>query len=321
MASKKGQKVILENVELQPQVIGLAYKKKNNIGRVIFIFIAFILAIYFINDISIFFNNLLGLKTAETIKGSDKGNSDNPVNNENKTDDKNKDNVENTDLEYKVFSNELQITEESLVLSNFNIANNVLSFIAKNSSATSINLANQKYFIEIYNADKTLINRFKTDFGVINANSNMNFVFDLTDSNIYYIRLTKKTVEDYPEVELKNNENGIATITCTKNAENIVYTFINSELTKISHTITDNNINDLEYASRLTSYQNKVNNYNNITGISALFYNNNPGYTAVFNIDLKDANISNLSEKYYYSYLEKAKVVNFEMQTYGFTCN
>ena len=35
---KKNEHVILENIELKPQVIGYTYQKKSNIGRVIFIF-------------------------------------------------------------------------------------------------------------------------------------------------------------------------------------------------------------------------------------------------------------------------------------------
>ena len=61
MAKKKNENVILENVELKPQVLGYTFQKKNNIGRVIFIFIAFILVVYYIDDISVFFNNLLQL--------------------------------------------------------------------------------------------------------------------------------------------------------------------------------------------------------------------------------------------------------------------
>ena len=45
------------------------------------------------------------------------------------------------------------------------------------------------------------------------------------------------------------------------------------------------------------------------------------GFTAVLQINLKNADISSFKEKYYYKYEEEAKVVNFEMKAYGFTCN
>ena len=67
MAKKNKEIVVLENVELKPQVIGYTYKKKSNIGRVIFIFIAFALVVYYINDISVFINDLFGKETAASI--------------------------------------------------------------------------------------------------------------------------------------------------------------------------------------------------------------------------------------------------------------
>ena len=77
MAKKKNENVILENVELKPQVLGYTFQKKNNIGRVIFIFIAFILVVYYIDDISVFFNNLLGRETHSTISSNaNNGNKD-----------------------------------------------------------------------------------------------------------------------------------------------------------------------------------------------------------------------------------------------------
>ena len=42
----KKEKVVLENIELKPQVIGKTYRKKSNLGRVIVIFIIFILVVY-----------------------------------------------------------------------------------------------------------------------------------------------------------------------------------------------------------------------------------------------------------------------------------
>ena len=305
--AKKTQKVILENVELQPQVIGLTYKKKSNIGRVVFIFIALGLAIYYINDISIFINNLLGRKTADTIQNAgsdseepDKIGTENPSGNETE------------DVKYYDYSNALAITEGNLTLNNFNIVN---------TSSNSVNMAGNKYFIELFDENKTLLNRFKTDIGTISANANISFSFNLTNPNIRYVAFSQKTIQDYPPLELQKDSTGNATLTCKKENETIIYTFLNDELKKISHTISDNNITDVEYENRLNSYQNKVNNYNSLNGISALLNNNVSGYTVVFNIDLTTANVNNLDEKYYYSHLTKANIVNFEMETYGFTCN
>ena len=80
MAKKNKERIILENVELKPQVIGYTYQKKSNIGRVIFIFIIFALAVFYINDISTFINDLLGKNTAPSIKENTESNKPNNSN-------------------------------------------------------------------------------------------------------------------------------------------------------------------------------------------------------------------------------------------------
>jgi len=309
MARKK-MRVVLENIELKPQVIGYTIKKKSNIGRVIFIFAIFAATVYYINDISVFINNLLNKPTAETILGGTEGDkpSTGPGNN-----------VEN-EVIYNVFSNALEIKESNITLYNFNYENNILTFDVLNNSTSTINLTGKKYFIETYNESKTLLERHKIDINTLASNSKISFKID-TKYNFYYIVLEEKTVEDYPVVNIKKDKFGAGTITCTKGIEKIVYTFKTDELYEINHTITENDINATDYYVRYSAYQNKVTTYNNVNGITATFNSSLNGYTAVFAIDLPNANLANIEEKYYYSYREIPKVVKFEMQTYGFNCN
>jgi len=311
MANKKNEKVILENVELKPQVIGKAYKKKSNLGRVIFIFIVFSFVIYYINDISIWINNLIGKKSPETIENL--ANSNN-----NKNEDK--ENLTNKEVVYNIFSNNLTISEGKMVLNKFSYKNNKLLFDIENSSNIKIDVSDKKYFLETYSEDKTLLERFKLDVNIINESSKISIELDIKN-NFYYLVLVEKKMEDYPVVNLKNDELGMGKITCTKGIENIIYTFKNGELEEINHTITDNNIKEDNYYNRYNSYQNKVSNYNNLAGISATFNGSLTGFTAVIVIDLKTANLTNLNEKYYYSYKEIPKVVKFEQETRGFSCN
>lgn len=308
--AKKNKKVVLEDIELKPQVIGYTYKKKSNIGRVIFIFIIFILVIYYINDISVFINNLLGKTTAQSIKEQ--------TNSDNKKDPNNDD--DETEIVYNIFNGNLIINESGLTLNNFNSFNNILTFDANNETNLSIDLSKRKFFIETYSEDKTLLERFKVDFNIIASNSKMSFSFDLSRP-IYYLVLSEKSVNDYPAINLGDSDTGISILTCTKGIENIVYSFRNNELSEITHTISDSNITDTNYYNRYNLFQNKTITYNNIDGITATFNSTLNGYTAVIDIDLQMINLNNISEKYYYGYKEEPKVVNFEMETYGFNCN
>lgn len=312
MAKKnKNERVILEDIELKPQVIGYIYQKKSNIGRVIFIFIVFLLVVYYINDISVFINKLIGKESAETIENL-AGSNNQTENNDNKNNEKN-------EVVYNIYVDNMTITEENMILNNFLFSNNILTFDISNNTNNQIDYSKKKYYIEVYSENKTLLERLKLDINSINVGAKISYNFNVKN-NFYYLALVEKTIDDYPIVTLKNDVNGIANITCTKDIENIVYTFRNNELETIKHTIIDNNITDKNYYTNYSSYQSKMTTYNNIAGISATFNGTLNGYTAIVDIDLVKANLVNVSEKYYYGYKELPKVVKFEMQAYGFTC-
>ncbi len=310
--AKKNTKVELENIELKPQVLGKVYKKKSNMGRVVFIFIVFLLVIYYINDISVFINNLLGKNTANTILGGTTGNNK----------DKDKEPIpDNKEIVYNVFSEGLVINEAGLTINNFKIINSVLTFDANNNTSGKIDLSNQKYYLETYNQDKTLLERFKVDFNLINANSKVSFAFDLANE-IYYVVLVQKTNDDYEAIELPiDADTGFATLTCTKGLETIVYNFTTEGLREVRDTIQNNNVSDPDYYVGYTNYQTKVNNYSSEEGVIATFNGSLNGYTAIITLDLANVNMDKIDAKYYFNYKEEAKVVNFEMTTYGFKCS
>ena len=310
MARKnKSEKIVLENIELKPQVIGYTYKKKSNIGRVIFIFIIFLIAVYYINDISVFVNNLIGRDTASSIGGLAG----------NKNNEENKELEEKNEITYYFFANNLVINEKEMVLNNFKNINNTLTFDILNNSSKKIDYSNNKYYIELYTENKTLLERYKLDINTINENSKISYSFAIKN-DFYYLVVEEKSIDDYPILNLPNDEQGRGIITCNKDIESIIYTFNNNELIDIKHTISDNLINDPNYYNRYTAYQNKATTYNNIDGISSTFNGTLNGYTVIISIDLAKTNLNNIKEKYYYGYKEKPKVVKFEMQTYGFRC-
>jgi len=308
MAKKKQEKIVLEDIELKPQVIGYTYKKKTNIGRVIIIFIIFLLCIIYIDDISLFINDLIGKETPL----SSNINKEDPNKN-------NKDNKEN-EIVYNVFSNTLEFSIENLTFNNFSYANNELNFDIENNTDKVIDLSNKKYFIETYLDNKTLLERYKLDIKSIVSNNEQNYQFKL-NNDFYYIVVEEKNVNDYPVVTLNENEQGIGQITCSKESEQILYTFHKNELYEIKHTINENDIQKEDYYTNYSIYQNKATTYNNMDGITATFNSTLNGYSVVFALNLEKVNFEGIQEKYYFSYKEVPKVVKFEMQTYGFNCN
>lgn len=309
MAKKNNNIVKLENIELQPQVIGYAYQKKSNIGRVIIIFITLILAVYFLDDITVWVNNLLGKSTPDTIKN---------LTNKNKEVNTDDESIKK-DVEYNVYSNGLEIKIDNLTLNNFNYNNKKLNFDITNNSNSIQNLSTKKYFLETYLENKTLEERFKVDINSLNPNAKINYSIDVK-KDFYYIVFREKTINDYPNVDLRQDNNGISTLTCTKGIDNILYTFNNNNLNEIKHTISDSDINAQDYYIKYNAYKSKAEMYNKVTGVNASFNGTLNGYTAIIDIDLSKANLETISEKYYFSYKEEPKVVNFEMGTYGFDC-
>ena len=303
--AKKKNNIILENVELKPQTIGYSYKKKSNLGRVIIIFAIFILVIFYINDISVYVNKLLGRESAATIE---------QLADEKKIIIEHGDNTKKEDIVYSPISESLEMTIGELLVNNFSYNNNVLTFDIINYTNKSIDLSLRKFFVELYNTEKTLLTRIKLDINTINANSKSSYEFNVDAFD--YIVIIEKVIDDYPEVSLTSNK-----ITCKNGIENIEYNFNDNGLISIIHTITDKNVSSSNYLTNLSLYQNKANIYNNFNGINATFSSSNDGFTATFNIDLENANLSSITEKYYYAYKELAKVVSFEMQTYGFSCS
>ncbi len=312
--AKKKETVVLEDIELKPQVIGTAYQKKSNLGRVIVIFAIFILAVFYINDISVFINDLLGKNTASTIAGGSSGNEQEPENPEEPT------LPPEDEVVYNVFSNTLEIESNSLTLKNFNYANKTLTFEAVNDTEQTVNLTGRKFFLETYSEDKTLLDRFKIDIASVAKGSKEAYTLTVP-SAFYYLIFTEKTVQDYPDFTLANDDYGRGSLTCKKDNETLTYSFENKELKTINHTISNSNVNDSGYNEDYQNKQNIVNNYKDVTGVTATFNGSNNGYTAVISIDLTKVDSTKLNNHYYYLLKEDPKVVDFEMTTYGFVCS
>lgn len=310
--AKKNQKIEVENIELKPQVIGKIEKKKNNIGRVLIIFIVFIFTIIFLPEITIFLNNKLGMKISPTIVDN-KEEKDNKPNNNNPT--------SNNEIEYILFNENTEIKKDDYIVNSFSLINNQLSFNIQNTLDKSLDLSKDLLYLETYNESKTLIERFKIDLEPMGAKKSQSVKVVLTNPNIYYVSFVSKTTNDYPVVDLTKNDLGYATMTCKSGNDTIIYTFKNDELVTVKEEVIYNfNVLDQNYSSEFSKYQSKCANYDVINGVNTSFNNSTNGFTAVIEVDMAILEKDKLDEKYYYSYKEVPKVIKFEMETYGYKC-
>ncbi len=312
--AKKNQKVEIENIELKPQVIGKVLKKKNNTGRVFIIFIAFILTIVFLPNITVFLNNIFGMKISPTIIDNNKEN-DHQKTHENNTTGSSK------ELEYVVFNEHTEIKKDNYTLNSFTILNNSLSFNIQNNLEKSLDLSKEKLYLETYNESKTLIERFKIDLGVLGSKKSQMVKVNLTNTSIFYIAFVSKTTNDYPVVDLEKNDLGYSSLTCKLGIDTINYTFKNDELVKVKEEVIYNfNVLDQNYSNEFTKYQTKCTNYDIINGVNTSFNNSSNGFTAIIEADMAILEEDKLEEKYYYKYKEVPKVIKFGMETYGYKC-
>lgn len=305
--AKKIKNVVLDDTELKPQVIGYVYKKKSNLGRIILIFVALILVIYYINDISVYINKIIGKDSSSSIK--DMANDENRKLPFEKKEEEEK---------YKLYSNDLVMSLENLNITNFSYKDNTLSFFAYNYTTDNIDLTNKKYYLETYNKDKNFIERFKIDFDLMEAKAQKQFEVT-TKSDFEYVDFVLKTVDEYPNINLTYTED-VAVITCKKNNDTIKYSFIKDALKNVEYELIDNN-KDNNYYVRYASTKEKSENYNKIEGITSSFSSNLSSYTIHINVDLTIASLENFNELYHYTKDEMPKVISYEMPTYGFTCN
>ncbi len=300
MARKNKNKIVLEDVELKPQVIGYTYKKKSNIIRVVIILAIFIAVVYYINDISVFINNLLGKESASTIKDNKEG----------KKDDEPIDNIEKI---YSEVSDSLTIEVHGLKALNFKYENKILSFELVNESSSVISLKDNKIFLELFTDNKTLLERFKVDIDELNKDERKSYAFE-TQNDFKYISFEEKTTNDYPHIELTDNK-----LVCTKDIDTIEYHFSNDLLTDLVETIRVPKVNP-SYTEYYNTYKDKTNKYKNTTGLETTFVENDNNFIATISANVGKVNTNLINEKHYFKYNEEAKVVAFEMSTYGYTC-
>ena len=310
--AKKNQKIEVENIELKPQVIGKIEKKKNNTGRVLIIFIVFVLTIIFLPEITIFLNNMLGMKISPTIVDNKEEKENKPTNNEITID---------NEIEYILFNENTEINKDDYIVNNFSLINNQLSFNIENTLDKSLDLSKDLLYLETYNESKTLIERFKIDLEPMGAKKSQSVKVNLTNPNIYYVAFVSKTTNDYPVVDLNKNDLGYAIMTCKSTNDTIIYTFKNDELVNVKEEVIYNfNVLDQNYSSEFSKYQSKCTNYDVINGVNTSFNNSTNGFTAVIEVDMAILEKDKIDEKFYYSYKEEPKVIKFEMETYGYKC-
>ena len=124
------------------------------------------------------------------------------------------------------------------------------------------------------------------------------------------------SIDGYPTITLDNN-----TLICTKNYETITYDFLENKLHTINDIINYPYNTDQSYTHNLLTYQNQVSYNNNLSGITATLTEASTGFIVNTILDLINVDMTKLSNNNYYAYETEPKIIKFEMEARGFSCN
>jgi len=317
MRKKKKETIVIQNTPLVPTTIGVIEKKEGGpIFTIIWIGI-FILAIYFLPQIT------------DYIK---KGELPSFTSNPSKEEEPKKPPIEETpiEVEYLSFNDKLSISKEGFSFQYFVMddTSKTLEFRITNQNGKSPFFKTHKYYLEFYTSEKLLLKRIKIPSEEIIKNSNLSYDFsNVNTKDIALVALVEKEEKDYPPVTINPNNLGVYELTCSKEKEALTYEFESVEDQVVLMKITESTTyleEEKEYDTILKEKTDLNKIFDGINGLESELIPIRRGFRFNTTIDLKNITKANLNlyfkgEKYY----EKntiAKTIAFEMEGFGYTC-
>lgn len=226
---------------------------------------------------------------------------------------------------YDISANLVVNLEEEINIKNVQINNNTLSLMIVNNKTTKFYFSKRNYFIELYSEEKMLLERIIMSKESVASGISKDFSYTIrpeTATNATKIVFVEKEIDDYPNVSLIQNDAGEEMLACVKTYETINYKFKDSKLLAITDVVNyTRGTNELDYQTNLALWQSRAASYNNIEGMSSSFISNDTGFIVNTVLDLANTKKSSIDNDNYYEYETLAKVVSFEMQARGFSCN
>lgn len=306
----KKKQIVISEEELVPTTLAVVQdKKKVSVFGMIWIFIIFIIfitGVIYLPEISAYINSYLNPEVVVPSTPSK----------DNKKEDDTKD--ETSVKEYKI-ANDLEITEESFKISNFNIENNTIKFKITNLTSEVLELKDAHYFVNLYSDNKKLLQRIYLQ-DILSPSSETDAAYDLSDSSAKVISLVKISEEEYPSHIVTVPEEGVATLTCTKNYEKVEY-LLNNNKVYVANLIYEVNTTDVNFNNLYNNYQTLQTTYNNIEGVSSNITLENGLLSFKTIINLSSVKSDTLNLKSVYPFGTDAKVIYFEMTASGYTCS
>lgn len=313
MAKKKNKtSITLSNQELIPSVIGVIDDKEKSNWPLIILFILLIGFIVALPTITAYISGEKDITTLTNPGGrTDSGTSNEPV----------------VELKYYVLSDTVNIGGMSF--QDFALRDGMIHFSITNNQESKSYLLEHKLYLELYDAEKTLMQRIKMPTDSLSRGNTQTYSFEFNgaSSNIVQFTLDEKTEDDYPAVRLKKEDDDTYSLTCTKGRERLEYQFDEEQkLSSIDHTV--NYTSSVEgYQEAFADYRQVSSKYNSIDGVVSNIVQAGNGFTFTTMIDLTKVDFSSrtvtstLNHEAYYAGGTFGKVVYFELSAMNYKCN
>ncbi len=303
MGKRKKEKVVINNQELTPTVLGeLSVNKKTSIIPLIIIFVLLITFTIFLPDIVAYIENE---KESTTVTpGSNNTIVTPPIEETNKY----------------IIESGMEIELDDIKLSDFLHVDNILSFKLTNISTESLVMNNTNYFLEIYSDKDVILDKIIIENLDLESGESLDYSKNV-DADISYLKFSYIKSSDYPEFTL-DYSSGIATLTCQKDLLNLVYSFEETGLVSLNESISLESTNT-DFNDYYNYYTEKRNSYLNATGVTVTFNSliSRFEYIATYDLKLYNNNTNALEENYFYGKLTQENVVKYENEARGFICS
>lgn len=308
----KKTKVDINSAPLEAVTIGQIKKSKYGWIGTIIIFVLFISVVYFLPELSKYYQQITQGNTT---------NNKAPINNVTNEviEEEPEEQIPVVDDSLYSFENDFEVSLADLSFSNVTLNNNLLSFAVKNTSNQTISLEDKKLYFITFDSnteEKNTLNTIELSASILSGQE-ITLSYNVKPNASYY-DIKSITEDDYTYIVLETDENNIATLTCDKDEEKIIYSFIDDKLVMIEQNASVAKTSD-KYDSLYDKYHTIVIKYGNISGINATLSTNVDSMQFALKIDYNNYN-SEIEGSYYFPKDTSSRIVNFKMESKLFEC-
>ena len=232
---------------------------------------------------------------------------------------------------YYALQNDLVVLLNGFQFSKFQVDNTAktISFEILNQNGNSNLFTEKNFYLELYTSDTRLLDRIRLTAESLSGQKS--FTYDITDAlanaTISQIAIVTKEDTDYPPVDLSMNADNEPILTCQKDNELITYTFkMENEVYHLIQIEEQANYlsTDANYDTYLQEYTTFSNSYLGIRGVSATLTPTTTGFAFKNTIQLEQVSVADYKRLFtkdiYYNRDTEARVIAFELNASGYTC-